>query len=693
MSMGRTSLFVGDLAIFCTEMDLERAFSVYGQILEIKIMRSEESYRNLSYGFIKFALFECAREAMLALDGVILCGRPMRVRWATFKNKLNSKDMKPDGLETSPVHVSFLSYQILRLVTEQTLRALFGRYGEVVDVSIKKSVIDKDINRQSGYGFVHYSINPDGVQAAVVAAQNLHDTTIDDVNYKTSISHSLNKFLVEDMGIPQSTLPPPAPSIFSNSHSNNHVPQSYRNTDPYQEDPYHVPPNNMYPHYNSSHRGMEQSKPYRSTANNGYYPQQNMYSNNYYDNRNPNGLYNQPPPTNHYPPQNQQYSYYDDGANNHMPPSGGYPRAPVSNPPVYPQGPHESAEPLYDYSPYSSSSDTYSQPLTTGYRYNSTGHSHPSYAPPQTAPVPHYPGSQPSHYNRYGLNIEAPEEIAAAVPLRSSSTDAGYQDVPVASYEPTNAYYPNTVHERNPATLQDVHHVAHPVAISTDYVTEFKSNSNEIDPSVTAGVTTIPVSVVGTTTTSTSSIAGNNSLPSSSTGESFRNSVVQESSASAGHGVGYFNSPIVSVQSPMSDLIREEQLTIVNHLLQSPNATLAVTNGSTANYYIPGVYNSSSVVSASDNGTPSTSFNSDVVMVQAVKKNEKLARATSIRSLSNPFRNKLHLIDEKTSMGSSSNDSNCSTATTTATYENDDCAIAPTAANDIDAFVPSETTV
>lgn len=76
--MGRTSLFVGDLAIFCTEVEIERLFSQYGQILEIKIMRSEETYRNLSYGFIKFALFECARQAMLELDGVLLCGRPMR---------------------------------------------------------------------------------------------------------------------------------------------------------------------------------------------------------------------------------------------------------------------------------------------------------------------------------------------------------------------------------------------------------------------------------------------------------------------------------------------------------------------------------------------------------------------------------------------------------------------------------------
>lgn len=76
--LNRCSLFVGDLAIFCTELDLERVFSPFGNIAEIKIMRSEETYRNLSYGFVKFSTFESAQQAMNALDGVLLCGRPMR---------------------------------------------------------------------------------------------------------------------------------------------------------------------------------------------------------------------------------------------------------------------------------------------------------------------------------------------------------------------------------------------------------------------------------------------------------------------------------------------------------------------------------------------------------------------------------------------------------------------------------------
>jgi RNA-binding protein 39 len=75
---GKSSLFIGDLAIFCSERDVEEIFAPFGEIQEIKIMRSEETSRNLSYGFIKFSTAQSAKMAMAQLNGVILCGRPLR---------------------------------------------------------------------------------------------------------------------------------------------------------------------------------------------------------------------------------------------------------------------------------------------------------------------------------------------------------------------------------------------------------------------------------------------------------------------------------------------------------------------------------------------------------------------------------------------------------------------------------------
>ena len=78
MSALQFTLFVGDLSIFCTETDLREAFSAFGELSEVKIIRCEETKKNLSYGFVKFAETESAVKAIDELNGSMLCGRPLR---------------------------------------------------------------------------------------------------------------------------------------------------------------------------------------------------------------------------------------------------------------------------------------------------------------------------------------------------------------------------------------------------------------------------------------------------------------------------------------------------------------------------------------------------------------------------------------------------------------------------------------
>lgn len=72
------SLFVGDLSIFCTEADMQEAFQSFGEIVEVKVMRCDETHKNLCYGFVKFSNQEDAQRAMDSLNSSLLCGRPMR---------------------------------------------------------------------------------------------------------------------------------------------------------------------------------------------------------------------------------------------------------------------------------------------------------------------------------------------------------------------------------------------------------------------------------------------------------------------------------------------------------------------------------------------------------------------------------------------------------------------------------------
>lgn len=72
------ALFLGDLSIFCCEKDIEEAFESYGEIVNVRIQRSKETSRALSYGFIEFSCETAAVTAMNEMNSFVLKGRPLR---------------------------------------------------------------------------------------------------------------------------------------------------------------------------------------------------------------------------------------------------------------------------------------------------------------------------------------------------------------------------------------------------------------------------------------------------------------------------------------------------------------------------------------------------------------------------------------------------------------------------------------
>lgn len=118
--------------MFCTEKEIYDIFRPFGDIIEIKIMRSEKSMRNLSYGFIKMKTMEDARNAMNSLNGILFCGRRLRyvhpwhymrknqpkltkltrVSWAEYRNRKEPKLQHYERMESSSVHFSYISYQV-----------------------------------------------------------------------------------------------------------------------------------------------------------------------------------------------------------------------------------------------------------------------------------------------------------------------------------------------------------------------------------------------------------------------------------------------------------------------------------------------------------------------------------------------------------------------------------------------------
>ena len=80
-------LFVGNLSWNLTENELHDTFSQYGQIDECRIITDRETGRSRGFGFITFENADSAEEAMSALDGHELDGRPMKVNEAKERER------------------------------------------------------------------------------------------------------------------------------------------------------------------------------------------------------------------------------------------------------------------------------------------------------------------------------------------------------------------------------------------------------------------------------------------------------------------------------------------------------------------------------------------------------------------------------------------------------------------------------
>jgi RNA recognition motif-containing protein len=224
------SLFVGDLSIFCTEADMQRAFEPFGEIVEVKVMRCDETHKNLCYGFVKYASIENAQTAMDSLKSALLCGRPMRISWASHKARGHDQSSEIQFMSTSSVHISYSANQIEVLITEEILREVFGKYGPIHDITIKKFEVDQKAQVQRGYGFVHFPASEEGVNAALKCVDALKDKIVDNIHYKCDVSHKLLRQL-------RTHNPSHTENIGHSSHGRHHNHNHQGNN--YQQQPYH----------------------------------------------------------------------------------------------------------------------------------------------------------------------------------------------------------------------------------------------------------------------------------------------------------------------------------------------------------------------------------------------------------------------------------------------------------------------
>lgn len=97
-------------------------------------------------------------------------------------------------------------------INDESLRNLFGSYGELEDVAIKQSIIDRNTHCQRGYAFVCFVPSEEGIAAALKVAEVMSNVEIDQVNYRCEVSRTL------ESRISPPKIIAPAPYLLSGSH-------------------------------------------------------------------------------------------------------------------------------------------------------------------------------------------------------------------------------------------------------------------------------------------------------------------------------------------------------------------------------------------------------------------------------------------------------------------------------------------
>jgi hypothetical protein len=109
-----------------------------------------------------------------------------------YDNSANGNKSVQDSRSVS-VHVVFQSSSRAIKITDETLRNIFHPYGNLLDVSIKQSIINRDTHCQNGYAFVCFETDEKGILNALRAAKAMNNITVGGIYFESEISKILQQ--------------------------------------------------------------------------------------------------------------------------------------------------------------------------------------------------------------------------------------------------------------------------------------------------------------------------------------------------------------------------------------------------------------------------------------------------------------------------------------------------------------------
>ncbi|CAN8270858.1 unnamed protein product [Cochlearia groenlandica] len=186
--LGSTSLYVGDLDVSVSDLQLFKAFSQIGPVLSVRVCTDSATQRSRGYGYVNFIYPKDAERAIKELNNIPLNGKPVRVMYS--RRDQSGRCIAPSGVENifikvngsvvaAPTQVADFAGQFgttslyvedLDLnVTDSQLFEAFSQIGQVVSVLVCRDLATR---RSLGYGYVNFN-NPQDAERAIKELNNI----------------------------------------------------------------------------------------------------------------------------------------------------------------------------------------------------------------------------------------------------------------------------------------------------------------------------------------------------------------------------------------------------------------------------------------------------------------------------------------------------------------------------------------
>ena len=160
---GQGNVFIKNLDLAIDNKALHDTFASFGHILSCKVAQDEFG-NSKGYGFVHYETAEGAREAIKAVNGMLLNEKKVFVGHHIPRK---DRESKLDELKAN-----FTNIYVKNLdsdVTDEQFRELFERYGEVTSASIAR---EPETEKSRGFGFVNFIRH----ESAEQAVDDLNDT-------------------------------------------------------------------------------------------------------------------------------------------------------------------------------------------------------------------------------------------------------------------------------------------------------------------------------------------------------------------------------------------------------------------------------------------------------------------------------------------------------------------------------------